>query len=65
MDRELDINQITLPGLRSGTWYARTQTIDSDGYAGPFGPAQSIKLGCLLCRIATIGGGTALLLLAL
>lgn len=65
VDRELDINQITLPGLRSGTWYARTQTIDSDGYAGPFGPAQSIKLGCLLCRIATIGGGTALLLLAL
>lgn len=64
VDRELDVNQITLPGLRSGTWYARTQTIDSDGYASPFGPAQSIKLGCLPCRIATIGG-VALLLLAL
>lgn len=65
VDRELDVNQITLPGLRSGTWYARTQIIDSDGYASPFGPAQSIKLGCLPCRIASIGGGVALLLLAL
>ncbi|MCL1633110.1 FecR domain-containing protein [Luteimonas sp. SX5] len=65
VDREIDTPYVTVPGLRSGTWYARTQAIDSDGYAGPFGPAQSIKLGCLPCRIAAIGGGAALLLLAL
>lgn len=65
VDREIDSHEITLPGLRSGTWYARTQAIDSDGYASPFGPAQSIKLGCRPCRIAAMGGGAALLLLAL
>ncbi|WP_242113151.1 FecR domain-containing protein [Luteimonas aquatica] len=65
VDRELDDNQITLPGMRSGTWYARIQTIDSDGYAGPYGPTQTIKMGCLSCRIAAIGGGVVLVLLAL
>lgn len=65
VDRELDTNQISLPNLRSGTWYARTQVIDSDGYAEPFGPAQSVKLGCRACKIAAIGGGAVLLLLAL
>jgi hypothetical protein len=65
VDREVETHEISLPGLRSGTWYARTQAIDSDGYAGPFGPAQVIKLGCLPCRIAAVGGGAALLLLVL
>ncbi|HJR73224.1 MAG TPA: FecR domain-containing protein [Luteimonas sp.] len=65
VDRELDANQISLPGLRSGTWYARTQVIDSDGYAEPFGPAQSVKLGCRPCTLGAIGGGAILLLLAL
>lgn len=65
VDRELDENQITLPKLRTGTWYARIQTIESDGYAGPYGPTQTIKLGCLSCRIAAIGGGVVLILLAL
>lgn len=64
IDRELDDQQISLPGLRSGKWYARVQVVESDGYAHPFGPTQTFKLGCLPCRIAA-GGGIVLLLLAL
>jgi hypothetical protein len=64
VDRELQDQQLALPGLRSGTWYARVQVVDSDGYAQPFGPAQKLKLGCLPCRIAA-AGGIVLLLLAL
>lgn len=63
VDREIDDNQIALPELRSGTWYARVQTLESDGYAGEFGPAQRIKLGCLPCR--WFAGGAVVLLLAL
>lgn len=64
IDRELDDQQVALPGLRSGKWYARVQIVESDGYAHPFGPTQTLKLGCLLCRLAA-GGGIVLLLLAL
>jgi hypothetical protein len=64
VDRELQDQQLALPDLRAGTWYARVQAVDSDGYAHPFGPAQELKLGCLPCRIVA-GGGFVLLLLAL
>ncbi|WP_407351964.1 FecR domain-containing protein [Luteimonas sp. R10] len=62
LERTLDTNQIALPGLGSGTWYMRTRLIDSDDYAHPFGPAQSVKIGCLPCRIA-LGAGLLLLVL--
>lgn len=61
VDRELETNEITLEGLRAGTWHARVQTIEPDGYAGPFGPTQVFKTGCLPCRWAA--GGALLLLL--
>ena len=56
--------QAKKPG--SGTWYVRVQTIDTDGYAGPWGAVQKIRLGgCLACRIGAIaaGGGVVLWLL--
>lgn len=55
--------QIKKPG--SGTWYVRVQVIDTDNYAGPWGPTQKIRLPCISCRIAAIGGGAALLWLLL
>jgi len=55
--------QINKPG--SGIWYLRVQTIDTDGYAGPWSPAQKIKLPCIACRIAIGGGGAVLLWLVL
>lgn len=64
IDRSLDESRIVLPKLRAGTWHARVQVIDSDGYARPFGPGQSLKVGCLPCRWGA-GGGAALLLLSL
>lgn len=64
VDRTLAENQIALPRLGAGTWHARVQVIDSDGYARPFGPGQSFKVGCLPCRWAA-GGGALLLLLTL
>jgi hypothetical protein len=64
VDRTLAENQIALPRLGTGTWHARVQVIDSDGYARPFGPGQSFKVGCAPCRWAA-GGGALLLLLTL
>lgn len=64
VDRTLAENQIILPRLGAGTWHARVQVIDSDGYARPFGPGQSFKVGCVPCRWAA-GGGALLLLLTL
>lgn len=64
VDEVVDRAEITLPKLRSGTWYLRAQTIDSDGFEGPFPPAQKIEVPCRLCRIG-IGAGALLILLAL
>lgn len=64
VDRTLAEHQVALPRLGAGTWHARVQVIDSDGYARPFGPGQSFKVGCLPCRWAA-GGGALLLLLTL
>lgn len=63
IDRTLQDNQVVLPKLAAGTWHARVQLIDSDGYARPFGPGQSFKVGCMPCRWA-VGGGALLLLLS-
>lgn len=62
VDQTLDqpMLQIKKPG--SGTWYVRVQTIDTDGYAGPWGAVQKIRLGCLACRIGAIAGGGGLVL---
>ena len=62
IDQTLDqpMLQIKKPG--SGTWYVRVQTIDTDGYAGPWGAVQKIRLGCLACRIGAIAGGGGLVL---
>lgn len=66
IDQTLDqpLLQTRKPG--SGTWYVRVQTIDTDGYAGPWGTVQKIRLsGCLACRIGAVaaGGGVVLWLL--
>ncbi|MBE1162402.1 FecR domain-containing protein [Dyella acidiphila] len=62
IDQTLDqpLLQIKKPG--SGTWYVRVQTIDTDGYAGPWGATQKIRLGCMLCRVAAVAGGGGLVL---
>jgi len=41
----------------------RVQTIDDDGYGGPFSPAQQVALPCRTCYGA--GAGALLLLLLL
>lgn len=64
VDSTLAENQIALPRLGAGTWHARVQVIESDGYARPFGQGQTFKVGCLPCRWAA-GGGVMLLLLSL
>ena len=39
--------------------------IDDDGFEHPFGPAQTVRLGCVPCRVLAGAGGVALVLLAL
>lgn len=62
IDQTLDqpLLQIKKPG--SGIWYVRVQTMDTDGYAGPWGAVQKIRLGCLACRIGAVAGGGGLVL---
>ncbi|MDH5823360.1 FecR domain-containing protein [Luteimonas sp. RD2P54] len=62
LERTLDENRIALPRLRAGTWHMRTRLVDDDGYAHPYGPTQSVRTGCLPCRIA-LGAGLLLLVL--
>lgn len=62
IDREVEQPQLSLDRPGGGRWYVRVQTIDDDGYAAPFGPAQQIRLPCRLCYA---GGAALLLLLAL
>jgi len=64
VDRIVDEAQVTLPRLRSGTWYLRAQTIDVDGFEGPFPAPQVIDVPCRWCRIGA-GAGALLILLAL
>ena len=68
--RKTDVNmlvdqaEVTLPRLRSGTWYLRAQTIDVDGFEGPFPAPQQVDVPCRWCRIGA-GAGALLILLAL
>ena len=64
VDEVVDDAQITLPRLRAGTWYLRAQTIDLDGFEGPFPAPQVIEIPCRWCRIGA-GAGALLILLAL
>ncbi|HTV84863.1 MAG TPA: FecR domain-containing protein [Dyella sp.] len=52
--------QMRKPG--AGVWYVRVQTIDTDGYAGPWGAAQKIRIACMACRIAAVAGGGAVVI---
>jgi hypothetical protein len=62
IDQTLDQPMLEIKKPGSGTWYVRVQTIDTDGYAGPWGAVQKIRLGCLACRIGAIAGGGGLVL---
>lgn len=53
LDRHVADAEITVPRLGSGTWYLRTQTIDVDGFEGPFPAAQRIELPCRWCKTVT------------
>ncbi len=64
VDKLVEQAEITLPRLRSGTWYLRAQTIDVDGFEGPFPAPQVIDVPCRLCRIGA-GAGALLILLSL
>ncbi|MET4726462.1 hypothetical protein ABIE09_000233 [Lysobacter enzymogenes] len=64
LEREADEPQIEIDRPGSGAWHVRVQTIEDDGYAAPYGPAQEIRLPCRLCYAAG-GAGALLLLLAL
>ena len=64
LDREVESPEVSLKQpWRGGNLYVRVQTLDDDGYAGPFSPVQQIQLPCKLCYGA--GAGALLLLLAL
>lgn len=64
IDQIVEEPQITVPRLGGGTWYVRAQPLDNDGYAGPFPPAQTVKVPCRVCRIVA-GSGLVLILLSL
>ena len=64
VDMLVDQAEVTLPRLRSGTWYLRAQTIDVDGFEGPFPAPQQVEVPCRWCRIGA-GAGALLILLAL
>ena len=63
VDETLDQPQVSFKRPWSGTLHIRVQYIDDDGHAGPFSPAQQVKLPCRLCYGA--GGGALLLWLLL
>ena len=65
VDERLDKPELSLRKLASGKWYARVQTIDTDGYTGPWGAVQRTRVPCSACRWATAGGGVVLLWLVL
>lgn len=64
VDTVVEQAEITLPRLRSGTWYLRAQTVDVDGFEGPFPAPQVVEVPCRLCRIG-VGAGALLILLTL
>ncbi|MBW8810206.1 MAG: LysM peptidoglycan-binding domain-containing protein [Lysobacter sp.] len=64
LEQEVDVPQVELKRPGGGSWYVRVQTLEDDGYAAPYGPAQQIRLPCRVCYGAG-AAGAALLLLAL
>ncbi len=64
VDEVVEQAEITLPRLRSGTWYLRARAVDVDGFEGAFPPAQRVDVPCRWCRIGA-GAGALLILLAL
>lgn len=65
VDDTVSESQLSLKKLPSGKWYVRVQTIDTDGYAGPWGPIQRTRIPCTACRWVEAGGGVVLLWLVL
>lgn len=63
LDAQVDQPEVSLKRPWHGTLHVRVQYIDDDGYAGPFSPAQQVKLPCRTCYGAA--GGAVLLLLLL
>ncbi|RDZ29061.1 LysM peptidoglycan-binding domain-containing protein [Lysobacter silvisoli] len=62
LDREVDTPQVSLDRPGGGRWYVRVRPIEDDGYAGPYGPVQEIRLPCRVCYA---GAGALVLLLVL
>jgi hypothetical protein len=65
LDETVDTPEISLRKLAHGKWYARVQTIEPDGYAGPWGAVQRTRVPCAACRWVAAGGGVVLLYLIL
>lgn len=65
LDETVSTPTLQIPKPAHGIWYLRVRTIDTDNYAGPWSPAQKVKLPCIPCRIAAAGGGAAALWLLL
>lgn len=65
VDETVETPELSLRKLKSGKWYARVQTLDTDGYAGPWGAIQRTRVPCTACRWAAAGGGVVLLWLVL
>ncbi|WP_266183287.1 FecR family protein [Dyella humicola] len=65
VDQMLDQPELSLKRLPSGKWYVRVQTIDVDGYAGPWGAVYRTRVPCTACRWFATGGGVVLLWLVI
>lgn len=44
LDTVVSTNQSKIDRPESGTYYLRVKTIDADGFAGPYGPAQQLEV---------------------
>jgi hypothetical protein len=62
IDQTLDEPVLHMQKPGSGAWYVRVQTIDTDGYVGPWGAVQKIHMPCTACRIAAAAGGGAVVI---
>lgn len=56
LDEVVEQPQLSLKRPWGGHWYVRVQTLDDDGYAGPFSEPQQIALRCRACY-GLAGGG--------
>ena len=65
VDQTLEQPELSLKKLSSGPWYVRVQTVETDGYVGPWGAVQRTRVPCAACRWVAAGGGVVLLWLVL